>query len=145
MSYFAKFHIYLHIQYINSESLFSILLTREIPASKLWYNINNILLTLPIWNTLKLHFEFMAKIWNYSIFSVASIAATEKRPLSYKMPQSVHGPHLCGVQRHFLWKCITGVKNRGAELVGFWPLVNSILFFGFQTTVQSFIKIDWEL
>jgi len=30
-------------------------------------------------------------------------------------------------------------------VVGFWPLTNSILLVGLQTTVQSFIKIDWKL
>ena len=33
-----------------------------------------------------------------TFFNFTSIAATEKRPLSYKTPQSFHRPHYCGVQ-----------------------------------------------
>jgi len=34
----------------------------------------------------------------YTFFNFASIAAAEKRPLSYKTPQSFHRPRYCGVQ-----------------------------------------------
>jgi len=34
----------------------------------------------------------------YTFFNFTSIAATEKRPLIYKMPQSFHRPRYCGVQ-----------------------------------------------
>ena len=34
----------------------------------------------------------------YTFFSFASIAAAEKRPLSYKTPQYFHRPRYCGVQ-----------------------------------------------
>jgi len=33
----------------------------------------------------------------YTFFNIASIAAIEKRPLSYKMPQSFHRPRYCGI------------------------------------------------
>jgi len=48
---------------------------------------------------LKLRFELTAKnMKSYTFFNFASIVATEKRPLSYKTPQSVNRPHYCGVQ-----------------------------------------------
>jgi len=34
----------------------------------------------------------------YTFFNITSIAAIEKRPLSYKTPQSFHTPRYCGVQ-----------------------------------------------
>jgi len=34
----------------------------------------------------------------YTFFNFTSIAGTEKRPLSYKTPQSFHRPRYCGVQ-----------------------------------------------
>jgi len=34
----------------------------------------------------------------YAFFNTTSIAATEKRLLSYKTPQSFHRPHYCSVQ-----------------------------------------------
>jgi len=34
----------------------------------------------------------------YTFFNFASIAAAEKRPLSYKMPQCFHRPRYSGVQ-----------------------------------------------
>ena len=34
----------------------------------------------------------------YTFFNSTLIAATEKRPLSYKTPQSFHRPRYCGVQ-----------------------------------------------
>jgi len=34
----------------------------------------------------------------YTFFNFTSIAATEKRPLSHKKPQSFHRPRYCGVQ-----------------------------------------------
>jgi len=41
-----------------------------------------------------------------------SIAAAEKRPLSYKTPQFVHMVWNCGAQTCY-WQCITGVKKIG--------------------------------
>jgi len=45
---------------------------------------------------------FWSKTWSYNIVYyrqyIASIAAAEKRPLSYQMPQSVHRARNCGVQ-----------------------------------------------
>ena len=34
----------------------------------------------------------------YTFFNFTSIAVTEKRPLSYKTPQSIHRLRYCGVQ-----------------------------------------------
>jgi len=45
------------------------------------------------------------------------------------------------------WKCIKGWKlgeNRGEGVDGFWTVTNSILLFGFQTTVQSIYVSRWN-
>jgi len=45
--------------------------------------------------------EFTAKNMKlYTFFNITSIAATEKRPLSYKTPQSFHMPRYCDVQTY---------------------------------------------
>jgi len=46
------------------------------------------------------------------IFNITSIAATEKRPLSYKTPQSLHRPRYCGVQTFPLEMHYGGEKLR---------------------------------
>jgi len=48
----------------------------------------------------------------YTFFNFAGIAAAEKRPLSYKTPQSVHRPRYCGVQT-FPLKMHYGGENWG--------------------------------
>jgi len=52
------------------------------------------------------------------------------------------------VFRPFHWQCITGEKNRDKiweGVIRFCALTNSFSLFGFQITVQSFIRIEWEL
>ena len=60
------------------------------------------------------------------------------------MPQSVHKLCYCGVQTLSLKMHYGGEKlgKIGKGVVGFSPVTNLILLFRFQTTVQSFIKID---
>jgi len=77
----------------------------------------------------------------YTFFNSASIAAAEKRPLSYKTPQSFHRPPYCGVQTLPL-KMHYGGEKLGKEWSDFDPQRTRSYFFGFQTTVQSFIKIE---
>ena len=77
----------------------------------------------------------MAKKHQVTAFvNIDSTAAAEKRPLSYQTPQSVHRAQNCGVQTLPLTMHYGGGKL-GMEWSDFDPLMNSILLFGFQTTM----------
>jgi len=87
----------------------------------------------------KVPFEFTAKIMKlYTFFNFASIAAAEKRLLSYKMPQSFHCPRYCGVQTLPLKMHYGGEKLGENWRRSGWILTpNKLdLTFGFQTTVS---------
>jgi len=53
-------------------------------------------------------------------FNFTSIAATKKRPLNYKTPQSFHRPHYCGVQT-FPLEMHYGGEKLGKEWSDFDP------------------------
>jgi len=59
-------------------------------------NVNNPLLAYTI--TLQFHFVSGVNHGVITLFTIASIVAAEKRPLSYQMLQSVHRARNCGVQ-----------------------------------------------
>ena len=74
------------------------------------------------WRTMKLRCQFTAKNMKlYAFFNCTSIAATEKRPLSYKTSQSFHRPRYCGVQSFPLKMHYGGEKwgKIGEGVVGF--------------------------
>jgi len=73
-------------------------------------NVNNPLLVYSLHHYTEIPFYFWGKTWSYNIVHyrqyIASIAAAEKRPLSYQTPQSIDRARYCGV-----WWSGTAIYN----------------------------------
>jgi len=67
----------------------------------------------------------------YTFFNFTSIAATEKRQLSYKTPQSFHRPRYCGGVQTFPLKMHYGGEKLGKEWSDFDPQRKGSYLWGF--------------
>ena len=91
---------------------------------------------------------FRGKIGGYSILQ--HFAYSRCLGMSFELLTTTVSPRallvfVTAVFRSSHWKCITGVKNwgkMGGVVIVFWPLLNSFLLFGPQTTVQNFVKVE---
>ena len=92
------------------------------PPGELWYNYFTVTNSkYRVVGTPKFRCEFTAKNMKlYTFFNITSIAATEKRPLSYKTPQSFHRPRYCGDQT-FPLEMHYGGEKLGKEWSDFDP------------------------